>query len=207
MHRKKIAYFENLVDKDQDGQIDLFQKELVNTDGVNSSLDDILKENLFSIKGRRQRIRNFPTDILPTKLDDDDDPPSEDEDGEETSTVRHGVFVEQYFHKIRDKCLQKGNLFVDPMFPANNASLFLRKDKWGTNHNIEWKRPGELCESPRFFVDGPSRFDIQQGELGDCWLVAAMANLTLNKKLFYKYPESNKLILNNIVLSQYPKKN
>ena len=43
-----------------------------------------------------------------------------------------------------------------------------------------------MCENPRLFVDGASRFDIKQGELGDCWLLAAMANLTLRKKLFYQ---------------------
>ena len=186
MLRFLCSCIDNLTDKDQDGQIDFFQKKLVNTDGVNSPLEDVLKENLLSIKGRRERIRNIPIDILPTKFDDDDDIPSEDEDGEETSTVRHGVFAEQYFDKIRDRCLQNGNLFVDPMFPPCNASLFLRKDQWDGNYNIEWKRASELCEDPRLFVDGASRFDIKQGELGDCWLLAAMANLTLHKKLFYK---------------------
>ncbi len=43
-----------------------------------------------------------------------------------------------------------------------------------------------LEEDPRFFVDGATRFDVKQGELGDCWLLAAIANLTMHKKLFEK---------------------
>ena len=33
-------------------------------------------------------------------------------------------------------------------------------------------------------VDGSTRFDVKQGELGDCWLLAAVANLTMHKKMF-----------------------
>ncbi len=36
----------------------------------------------------------------------------------------------------------------------------------------------------RFFVEGASRFDVKQGELGDCWLLAAIANLTMRSKIF-----------------------
>ncbi|PNF13748.1 hypothetical protein B7P43_G14091 [Cryptotermes secundus] len=42
----------------------------------------------------------------------------------------------------------------------------------------------EIVDNPELFVKGASRFDVQQGELGDCWLLAAVANLTLNKALF-----------------------
>ena len=51
---------------------------------------------------------------------------------------------------------------------------------------MEWKRPHELTEEPKLFDEGSSRFDINQGELGDCWLLAALANLTMNKKLLYQ---------------------
>lgn len=45
-------------------------------------------------------------------------------------------------------------------------------------------RPHEISNTPQFVSAGVSRFDVVQGELGDCWLIAAIANLTLNQKLF-----------------------
>lgn len=43
-----------------------------------------------------------------------------------------------------------------------------------------------MVEDPHLFVEGFSRFDVQQGELGDCWLLAAVANLTLYRRLFFQ---------------------
>lgn len=41
-------------------------------------------------------------------------------------------------------------------------------------------------------MDGYSRFDVQQGELGDCWLLAAAANLTQDPQLFFRVvPDDN----------------
>uniref|UniRef100_H2YVE4 Uncharacterized protein n=1 Tax=Ciona savignyi TaxID=51511 RepID=H2YVE4_CIOSA len=51
---------------------------------------------------------------------------------------------------------------------------------------FEWKRPHEISENPQLFVGGASRFDIMQGELGDCWLLAAIASLSLNDDLLYR---------------------
>lgn len=39
---------------------------------------------------------------------------------------------------------------------------------------------------PQLIVEGHSRFDVNQGALGDCWLLAAVANLTLRDELFYR---------------------
>ncbi|XP_050311774.1 calpain-A-like isoform X2 [Anthonomus grandis grandis] len=87
----------------------------------------------------------------------------------------------QDFYRIRDECLDSGTLFEDPEFLANDSSLYFsqRPDRY-----YEWKRPSEICDNPQFFVEGYSRFDVQQGELGDCWLLAAAANLTLYNRLF-----------------------
>ncbi|KAF8797221.1 Calpain-A like protein [Argiope bruennichi] len=89
----------------------------------------------------------------------------------------------QDFQKIRDRCLQNGTLFEDPEFPATDSSIYYSRSCHGA---IEWLRPSEICSNPRLFVEGATRFDVVQGELGDCWLLAAVANLTLNDSLFYR---------------------
>uniref|UniRef100_A0A7N8XC03 Calpain 9 n=1 Tax=Mastacembelus armatus TaxID=205130 RepID=A0A7N8XC03_9TELE len=80
------------------------------------------------------------------------------------------------FEQLRRECLQKGVLFEDPDFPAKDSSLFFSES---VPVNVEWKRPKEICSDPKFIVGGADRTDICQGQLGDCWLLAAIASLTL----------------------------
>ena len=127
----------------------------------------------LTVRGRRKLTKELCNDIVPTKFDDDDDLPSEDENGEETLILQKGLFGGQDYQHLRSRCLDGGKLFVDPQFPSCKEST-----------GLDWKRPAEICEDPRFFVDGGSRFDVKQGKVGDCWLLAAIANLTLHKKLF-----------------------
>ncbi|CAH0545795.1 unnamed protein product [Brassicogethes aeneus] len=89
----------------------------------------------------------------------------------------------QDFLQIRDQCLDSGTLYEDPEFLAEDSSLFFSKRP---DRYYEWKRPHEIVDDPQLFVEGYSRFDVQQGELGDCWLLAAVANLTLYKRLFFQ---------------------
>ncbi len=41
-------------------------------------------------------------------------------------------------------------------------------------------------KDPQLYTAGAGRFDVQQGMLGDCWLVAAMASLAQDSKLLKK---------------------
>lgn len=82
------------------------------------------------------------------------------------------------FEQLRSECLQRGVLFEDPDFPAQDSSLFYSQS---APVNFEWKRPKEVCSNPEFIVGDANRTDICQGQLGDCWLLAAIASLTLKK--------------------------
>uniref|UniRef100_A0A671WWA2 Calpain-3 n=1 Tax=Sparus aurata TaxID=8175 RepID=A0A671WWA2_SPAAU len=97
-------------------------------------------------------------------------------------------FNSQDFGVLRQECLGGKTLFEDESFPATVESLGFKELGHKSNKvkNIVWKRPKEICENPQFIVGGASRTDICQGDLGDCWLLAAIACLTLNEKLLYR---------------------
>ncbi|XP_071523095.1 calpain-A-like isoform X23 [Panulirus ornatus] len=100
----------------------------------------------------------------------------------------------QDFYSLRQQCMDEGTLFEDPEFPAEDSSIFFSRSP---PKPFEWKRPPEIMalkeitDDPQLFIDGASRFDVKQGELGDCWLLAAVANLTLNRRLFYQIVPSD----------------
>ncbi|XP_072545600.1 calpain-3 isoform X2 [Salminus brasiliensis] len=97
-------------------------------------------------------------------------------------------FSGQDFTILKQECLQKKALFEDETFPATVESLGYKELGHKSNKvkNIVWKRPKDICDNPQFIVGGASRTDICQGDLGDCWLLAAIACLTLNEKLLYR---------------------
>ncbi|KAH8305283.1 hypothetical protein KR018_011858 [Drosophila ironensis] len=103
--------------------------------------------------------------------------------GRKATTNRQTSVQGKDFHSLRDACLSNGTMFEDPDFPADNSSLMFSRRP---DRNIEWLRPGDIVGDPQFFVEGYSRFDVQQGELGDCWLLAAAANLTQDSTMFFR---------------------
>ena len=40
----------------------------------------------------------------------------------------------------------------------------------------------EICQRPKFIAEGATRFDVEQGENGDPWLLAAVSSLTLTPR-------------------------
>uniref|UniRef100_A0A671YNR8 Calpain-2 catalytic subunit n=1 Tax=Sparus aurata TaxID=8175 RepID=A0A671YNR8_SPAAU len=101
-------------------------------------------------------------------------------------TNSHAVkYLNQDYEALRSSCLESGRLFEDDSFEALPSSLGY--DELGPNsykvRGITWKRPTELCRNPKFIVENATRTDICQGALGDCWLLAAIASLTLNKEV------------------------
>uniref|UniRef100_A0A8D3BHN8 Calpain 8 n=1 Tax=Scophthalmus maximus TaxID=52904 RepID=A0A8D3BHN8_SCOMX len=94
-------------------------------------------------------------------------------------------FNQQDFEQLRSECLQSGSLFCDPTFPADWDALGYNQLGRHSSKTVgvDWKRPSELCSDPQFTVDEAKRTDICQGALGDCWLLAAVASLTLDPQI------------------------
>ncbi|KAF6205767.1 hypothetical protein GE061_019940 [Apolygus lucorum] len=87
---------------------------------------------------------------------------------------------EQYM-KTRETLLRDGKLYEDKDFPASRKSLFY--SNMNNDLEIVWKRPFDLVKKPRMFVDGPQRWDIIQGAIGNCWFVSALASICGYPKL------------------------
>ncbi|XP_050098539.1 calpain-B-like [Anopheles aquasalis] len=99
---------------------------------------------------------------------------------DQVSCTLHG----QEFSAIRAHCLANGTLFEDPTFSASDFSIYTSPPPNRGKSGIKWKRPQEIVDDPQFFTDGYSRFDIRQGELGNCWFLSSCASLASKPHLF-----------------------
>ena len=91
----------------------------------------------------------------------------------------------QDYKSLKRNSKSQGGLFEDPQFPASNRLLVDDKNQYIVSYfgrsafdsnSIEWLRPHEICQrnrlpGPQMFVQDMDRFNINQGEIGDCWFL------------------------------------
>ncbi|XP_037534124.1 calpain-12 [Nematolebias whitei] len=99
-------------------------------------------------------------------------------------------FLDQDFDALLKECLKAGKLFSDPTFPAEQKSIGMPEDP-NPGKAIKWKRPKEISGDAVFVEDTAGTMDICQGQLGDCWLLAALSSLAVHPQLFAKVVPSN----------------
>lgn len=156
---------------------DKFEKEEV--EDVEGKITNFFL-GLFGYKKDKEPVADEDDDN--NNVVDEEDDFIEEESWDGNPFVKDSKLYGQDFDKLKSKYLAAGQLFRDKRFPPISSSLFYSSPA----PNIEWKRPHELCDDPRMIVDGIDRFDINQGELGDCWLLAAMSSLAMDKKMLCK---------------------
>ncbi|XP_029930451.1 calpain-1 catalytic subunit-like [Myripristis murdjan] len=92
-------------------------------------------------------------------------------------------FLNQDYEQLKNFHLIRSARYIDKMFPPDIISIgqgILSPDRLA---KVEWKRPGVIVPNPCFTVDGVSRFDFYQGEVGNCWFLASIGALTFQKDI------------------------
>ncbi|XP_029027866.1 calpain-12 [Betta splendens] len=97
----------------------------------------------------------------------------------------------QDFGTLLQGCLKSGALFCDPVFPAEPASIGMPELDLDPKKAIKWLRPKEITKNAVFVEGTTGTTDICQGQLGNCWLLAALSCLTMHPTLFVKVVPSD----------------
>ncbi|XP_074498253.1 calpain-12 [Sebastes fasciatus] len=102
-------------------------------------------------------------------------------------------FQDQDFKTLLEENLKSGKLFDDPTFPPEQKTIGMPEDP-DPKKAIKWQRPKEISENAVFVEGTTGTTDICQGQLGNCWLLAALSCLTMHPKLFVKVVPPNQTL-------------
>jgi hypothetical protein len=87
---------------------------------------------------------------------------------------------------IEAKYAQTGQKWTDEEFPPSAVALLrdpanTKRPEW---KELGWKRPEEMrnMKKPVLFEAGADPLDINQGSIGDCWLMSAISVMTQRQK-------------------------
>ncbi|KAM6932757.1 calpain-12 [Lycodopsis pacificus] len=106
------------------------------------------------------------------------------------SIVNPIKFMDQDFKTLLEECLKSGKLFADPTFLPEQKSIGMPEDP-DPKKATKWQRPKDISENAVFVEGTIGTTDICQGQLGNCWLLAALSSLTVHPKLFVKVVPPN----------------
>nr|XP_054774487.1 calpain-B-like [Lytechinus pictus] len=141
----------------------------------------------------RSSVINDPGDLWlyseqpPSPIDNSGEAVLENgDDVEDFATHPDGqlVITSDKDYEIPASCLNIDGLFEDPDFPAEPESIY--SDGSRDTSNITWMRPHEIRQNPCLVVDGFSRQDVVQGNIGDCWFLAALSAVAKMPALIQK---------------------
>ncbi|XP_076846280.1 calpain-12 [Brachyhypopomus gauderio] len=102
-------------------------------------------------------------------------------------------FKNQDYAALLDECLKSHRLFLDPIFAADQTSIGMPADP-DPKMAIKWLRPKEISSNAVFVEGTTGTTDICQGQLGNCWLLAALSCLTMHPTLFERVVPSGQTL-------------
>ncbi|XP_069028560.1 calpain-1 catalytic subunit-like [Embiotoca jacksoni] len=105
------------------------------------------------------------------------------QDGYGSITNPDKLFGQDY-QQLKTYCLSEGIMFIDNTFPPDRSSLGQGMLEPSDLARVVWLRPAKIAPHPSFILDGVSRFDFNQGQLGNCWFLASLGALTFQNHIF-----------------------
>ena len=113
--------------------------------------------------------------------------------------INNNKKTKQNYFKIKSICKESKKLFEDELFKADKSLL----PKKYAYDSIEWRRPHvrvkmilfwniiffliknkEISQEPKLFYGNARAADVIQGELGNCWFVAAASVLATERNIW-----------------------